>query len=95
MGMKMIPSTILLLTLLVNLQVTCSEENISLVGITIDRLEHLFNELKEDHANQAKLIAQIQSENKILTKDSIEMKKTIFELAEEYNAQRKLNRQLA
>lgn len=95
MGMKMIPSTIFLLTLLVNLQVTCSEENVSLVGITIDRLEHLFNELKEDHANQAKLIAQIQSENKILTKDSIEMKKTIFELAEEYNAQRKLNRQLA
>ena len=59
MGMKMIPSTIFLLTLLVNLQVTCSEENVSLVGITIDRLAHLFNELKEDHANQAKLIAQI------------------------------------
>ena len=78
--MKMIPSIILLL--IVNLQVTCSEENVSLVGITIDWLEHLFNELKEDHANQAKLIAQIQSENKILTKDSIEMKKTIFELAE-------------
>ena len=93
--MKMIPSTIFLLTLLVNLQVTCSEENVSLVEITIDGLEHLFNELKEDYANQAKLIAQIQSENKLLTKDSIEMKKTIFELAEEYNAQRKLNRQLA